>query len=103
MTGEIVETSDDDAVGTVIPDAGILDGIIYSAQGPDASGGRPLPGAQPAQFLGNVSDGFFSSGETMQFRFPGPRRRLRMSIDTFAADTGAYSATTGLGDVALSF
>ena len=102
VTGEIVETWEDNAVGTVVPDAGILDGIIYSTPGPDAAVGNLFLPLSPPNSLGDVSDGFFSPGETISFSFPGPIIAFGISINTFAQGAGAFSATNGLGDVALS-
>jgi hypothetical protein len=102
VTGEIVETWEDNAVGTVIPDAGILDGIIYSTPGPDAAVGNLFLPLSPPNSLGDVSDGFFSPGETISFSFPGSIIAFGISINTFAQGAGAFSATNGLGDVALS-
>jgi hypothetical protein len=106
VTGEIVETWEDNAVGTVIPDGGILDGIIYSTPGPDAAVGNFFLPLSPPNSLGidalDVSDGFFSPGETISFSFPGPIIAFGISINTFAPGAGAFSATNDLGDVALS-
>jgi hypothetical protein len=103
VTGEIVETWEDNAVGTVIPDGGILDGIIYSTPGPDAAVGNLFLPLSPPNSLGDVSDGFFSPGETISFSFPGSILAFGISINTFAEGTGVFSATNDLGDVALSF
>jgi hypothetical protein len=103
VTGEIVETWDDNAVGTVIPDGGILDGIMYSTTGPDAAVGNLFLPLSPPNSLGDVSDGFFSPGETISFSFPGPVIAFGISINTFAQGAGAFSATNDVGDVALSF
>ena len=104
VTGEIVETWDDNAVGTVIPDGGILDGIFYSTSGPDAAAVVDdfLALSQPNS-LGDEFDGFFSTGETISFSFPGPIIAFGISINTLAQGTGAFSATNDLDDVALSF
>ena len=102
VTGEIVETWEDNAVGTVIPDAGTLDGIIYSTSGPDAAVGNLFLALSPPNSLGDVSDGFFSPGETISFTFPGSIIAFGISINTFAQGTGAFSATNSLDDVALS-
>jgi hypothetical protein len=102
VTGEIVETWEDNAVGTVIPDGGILDGIIYSTPGPDATVGNLFLPLSPPNSLGDVSDGFFSPGETISFSFPGPIIAFGISINTLAQGAGAYSATNDLGDVVLS-
>ena len=103
VTGEIVETWDDNGVGTVIPDGGILDGIIYSTSGPDSAVVNLFLPLSPPNSLGDVSDGFFSPGETISFSFPGPIIAFGISINTFAQGAGAYSATNDLGDVAPSF
>jgi hypothetical protein len=104
VTGEIVETWDDNAVGTVIPDAGILDGIIYSTSGPEAARvGNFFQSLSLPNSLGDVFDDFFSPAEKISFSFPGSIIAFGISINTFAEGTGAYSATNDLGDVALSF
>jgi hypothetical protein len=108
VTGEIVETWDDNAAGAVIPDAGILDGIIYSTPGLDAAViDFFLPLSLPNSLGhesdgGDVRDGFFSPGETISFSFPGPIIAFGISINTLAQGAGAYSATNDLGDVVLS-
>ena len=86
----------------MVPDGGIIDGIIYSTPGPDAAVGNLFLPLSPPNSLGDVSDGFFSPGETISFSFPGSIIAFGISINTFAQGAGAFSATNGLGDVALS-
>jgi hypothetical protein len=102
VTGEIVETWEDNPVGTVIPDGTSLDGITYTTSGPDAvvtNAFTPLSGVNS---LGAVGLNFFLPTETISFSFPGGAFAFGISINTFATGAGAYSITTNLGDVVLS-
>jgi hypothetical protein len=103
VTGEIVETWDDNAAGTVIPDGGTLDGITYTTPGPDAQVTDLFQSLSFPNTLGDVADGFFAPLETITFGFPAGALAFGISINTSATGGGAYRATTDLGDVALSF
>jgi hypothetical protein len=103
VTGQIVETWDDNPVGTVIPDGGTLDGIIYFTLGPnDAAVGNGFTPLSFPNSLGDAGDGFFAPTEPIRFTFPAGALAFGISINTFATGTGAYQATTSLGDVAGS-
>jgi hypothetical protein len=94
VTGEIVETWEDNAVGTVIPDGGILDGIIYSTPGPDAAVGNLFLPLSPPNSLGDVSDGFFSPEETISFSFPGSIIAFGISITRSPRERGCTAPPT---------
>jgi PEP-CTERM motif len=102
--GGIVETWDDDAAGTVIPDGTLFDGVIYATPGPDPDAkitGAFLPLSSP-NTLGDAADDFFSGSESITFSFPSPIVAFGISFNTFATAAGAYTLTTGLGDIAPS-
>jgi PEP-CTERM motif len=102
--GGIVETWDDDAASTVIPDGMLFDGVIYATPtpGPDAKiTGLFLPLSSP-NTLGDAADDFFSGSESITFSFPSPVVAFGISFNTFATAAGAYTLTTDLGDIAPS-
>jgi PEP-CTERM motif len=102
--GGIVETWDDDAASTVIPDGMLFDGVIYATPtpGPDAKiTGLFLPLSSP-NTLGDAADDFFSGSESITFSFPSPIVAFGISFNTFATAAGAYTLTTDLGDIAPS-
>jgi PEP-CTERM motif len=100
--GGIVETWDDHAADTVIPDGTLFDGVIYATPGPDAKiTGVLLPLSSP-NTLGDAADDFFSGSESITFSFPSPIVAFGISFNTFATAAGAYTLTTDLGDIAPS-
>jgi PEP-CTERM motif len=103
VPGATVETWDDNPAGTVIPDGTSLDGIIYTTPGPDAQVTDGFQALSPPNSLGDVADGFFGPTEPISFGFPAGALAFGISINTFATGTGAYTATTNLGDIAPSF
>ena len=86
-------------LATLATDAG---GVTYSA-----SGGTPVVTATfgtttSPNGLGSTSLGFFGGTETASFLFPTPITAFAIDINTFDAISGGYSATLGIGDIALS-
>jgi hypothetical protein len=103
VPGATVETWDNNAAGTVIPDGTALDGITYTTPGPDAAVTDGFQSLSPPNTLGDADDdGFFGPTETISFGFPGGALAFGISINTFATGTGAHQASTNLGDVAGS-
>jgi PEP-CTERM motif len=100
--GGIVETWDDDAAGTVIPDATPFDGVIYATPGPDAKITGVFLSLSSPNTLGDAVDDFFSGSESITFSFPSPIVAFGISFNTFATAAGAYTLTTDLGDIAPS-
>jgi hypothetical protein len=103
LVGETVETWDDDAAGTVIPDGGMLDGVIYSTPAADALVTSVFLSLSSPNTLGAVGAGFFAAGESITFAFPMPIIAFGISFNTFATAMGAYLLTNDLGNVAPSF
>jgi PEP-CTERM motif len=102
VPGATVETWDDDAAGTVIPDGTSLDGITYTTPGPDALVTDAFQALSGLNTLGDVADGFFAPPESVTFSFPSPILAFGISINTFDTGAGGYTATTNLGEVAPS-
>lgn len=103
IVGETVETWDDDPDGTVIPDGGMLDGVIYSTPFGDAVVTDFFLPLSPPNGLGALTAEFFGAGESITFIFPTPIVAFGISFNTFAISAGAYLLTNNLGDVAPSF
>jgi hypothetical protein len=100
VSGEFVQTWDALADGTVIT---VLDGITYSpSTGQAVVTNTFLPLSSP-NTLGRSPIEFFNASDTMTFTFSFPVTAFAISINTFATNNGAYTATTNLGDVATSF
>jgi hypothetical protein len=103
VPGATVETWDDNAAGTTIPDGTSLDGVSYTTTpGPDAQVTDGFQALSLPNTLGDAGDGFFGPTETIRFGFPGGALAFGISINTFATAPGAYTATTDLGDTAPS-
>lgn len=103
VSGEIVETWDALADGTVILG---LNGISYDPSGGDAIVTTDYLELSSPNGLGSTSalcPDCFLPAETMTFTFSSPISAFGISINTFAGTAGAYTATTNLGDVVGSF
>jgi hypothetical protein len=97
-----VETWDDDAADTVIPDATLFDGVFYATPGPNAKITDEFLSLSSPNTLGSTADDFFSGSEPITFSFPSPIVAFGISFNTFATAAGAYTLTTDLGDIAPS-
>jgi hypothetical protein len=83
LVGETVETWDDNAAGTVIPDGGMLDGVFYFTPGADDAivTATFLP-LSPPNTLGAGAKEFFTGAESITFTFPTPIIAFGISFNT---------------------
>lgn len=102
FAGAVRENWDSFADAAVIADGSTVNGITYTTSPGDAQVTNDFLFSTSPNTLGRTGTGFFITGDTITFTFDAPVMAFGIDISTGATDSGLYSATTDLGDVALS-
>jgi hypothetical protein len=104
--GSVIENWDSIADGTTFPDGSTTNGITYTTSGPrgDARVTDGFITTSPPNSLGATIGEAFGGSDSIVFSFSSPLTAFGIDIATSADNTatGAFTATTGGGDVITS-
>ena len=100
--GANIEDWDGFAAGTTFPNGSTVDGITYNSSAGDAVVTDIFLITTNPNGLGRTPIQFFGGVDTITFTFTNSILAFGIDINTFATGSGAYRATTNLGDIALS-
>jgi hypothetical protein len=98
--GVTIEGWDGLSSGTLIT---VLNGITYTTNDGTALVTNAFLPLSTPNTLGENVNGFFLASDTMTFTFSSPITAFGISINTFDASTGGYTASDNLGNVIGSF
>jgi hypothetical protein len=98
----IIENWDAFAAGTTFANGSTVNGITYNSSTMVAVVTNAFVTSTSPNGLGRTPINFFDNGDTITFTFTTPVTAFGIDINTFATAAGSYTATTNLGDVALS-
>lgn len=98
--GVTIEGWDSLPSGTLIT---VLNGITYTTNDGTALVTNVFLPLSSPNTLGESVNGFFAASDTMTFTFSSPITQFGISINTFDASTGGYTASDNLGNVIGSF
>ena len=100
--GALIENWDSFAVGTTFANSSTVNGVTYNSSTNMAVVENRFLATTPPNGLGRTPIDFFAGLDTITFGFAGGITAFGIDINTFATTTGAYTATTNLGNVVLS-
>ena len=101
--GSIYETWHSFAPGTVFLNGSTVHGITYQTNSAEnALVTDQFVTTTPFNGLGETGNGFLSATDSVPFTFSFAITAFGIDINTFADNDGAYTATSNLGDIALS-
>jgi hypothetical protein len=98
-----IEGWDAYAPGTVFANGTTIAGITYTSSVENAVVTSTFLTTSGLNGLGRTSSEFFDVGNQITFAFDTPLDSFGIDINTFARNTGAYTATTSAGEVVTSF
>lgn len=98
-----IENWDSYATGTVINNGSTLNGITYNTNSTATLVTSSFITSTAPNGIGETNAGFFLPGDTITFSFAQPLSAFGIDINTYATNTGDYTATLSNGDIANSF
>ncbi|WP_114970764.1 PEP-CTERM sorting domain-containing protein [Rhodoferax ferrireducens] len=100
--GSVLEDWDGFSAGTTFTNGTGANGITYNSSTGNALVTSTFLVSSSPNGLGRTGVGFFLGTDSITFTFDSATAAFGIDINTFATAAGAYSATTDLGDIALS-